>query len=86
MAANAWKIYYWGAAAGRAEFIRLILEEVGQTYVEENDSDKIKVKRSHGVYTTRIRHFAGFNFVDRIIGETYREIMEPAADEINYPK
>lgn len=35
-----WILQYW-AAAGRGEFVRLVFEEAGITYVEDNDSQEI---------------------------------------------
>ncbi|CAM9876603.1 unnamed protein product [Lampetra planeri] len=32
-----WVLYYWPKLAGRAEFVRLVLEEAGEPYTEVND-------------------------------------------------
>ena len=36
-----WILYYWPGFPGRGEFARLVFEEAGIKYTEENDRDKI---------------------------------------------
>ena len=36
---STWQLYYWPKLAGRAEFVRIIFEEVGEKFTEINDLD-----------------------------------------------
>ena len=37
-----WILYYWPGFVGRGEFVRLVFEEAGVKYREEEDGNKIK--------------------------------------------
>ena len=36
-----WVLYYWAGFPGRGEFVRLIFEEAGEKYTEENSGEVI---------------------------------------------
>lgn len=35
-----WILHYWGGFAGRGEFVRIVLEEAGEPYVNNHDQCK----------------------------------------------
>ena len=35
---DVWELYYWPKLCGRAEFVRIIFEEVGEKFKEINDN------------------------------------------------
>ncbi len=45
MANTTWILYYWPKFGGRGEAIRLLFEDAGIPYVEENEPSKLKVNK-----------------------------------------